>query len=165
MIESAVYEPYSAAMKPHHRFLLTMLLLLGFVQFSPAADKFTIAVIPKGNTHEYWRSVHAGAVKAQRELKDKGVDVDILWKGPLRADDRDMQIQVVENFMTRRVSGMLLAPLDSQALVAPVANAVRAKIPVVIFDSALKSDKIVSLVATDNYKGGAMAAEKMGELL
>jgi ribose transport system substrate-binding protein len=153
-------------MSPFYRWLLTILLFLGVAQISPAADKtYTIAVIPKGTTHEFWKSVHAGAVMAQRELEGKGVHVDIIWKGPLREDDRDMQIQVVENFMTRRVSGILLAPLDSQALVAPVVNAIRSKIPVVIFDSDLKTEKIVSFVATDNYKGGAMAAEKMGELL
>jgi ribose transport system substrate-binding protein len=153
-------------MNPVTRLLLPLLLLLGIVCASSAADKsYTIAVIPKGTTHEYWQSVHAGAVKAQRELQEKGIKVDLIWKGPLREDDRDQQIQVVENFMTRRVSGMVLAPLDSQALVAPVANVAKSKIPVVIFDSGLKSDKFVSFVATDNYKGGQLAAERMGQLL
>lgn len=153
-------------MNPIIRWLLSAMLLLGVASTALAADKtYTVAVIPKGTTHEFWRSVHAGAVKAQRELKEKGINVDIIWKGPLREDDRDMQIQVVENFTARRVSGMVLAPLDSQALVGSVVNASRAKIPTVIFDSALKTDKIVSFVATDNYKGGAMAAERMGELL
>jgi len=130
------------------------------------ADKsYTVAVIPKGTTHEFWKSIHAGAIKAGRELADKGIKVDIIWKGPLREDDREQQIQVVENFMTRRVSGIVLAPLDSQSLVAPVANAARAKVPVVIIDSGLKSDKYVSFVATDNYKGGRLAAERLGQLL
>lgn len=142
-----------------------VIVAISLCSASGAGDAYTIAVIPKGTTHEFWRSVHAGAVKAQRELEAEGIKVDLIWKGPLREDDRDQQIQVVENFMTRRVSGMVLAPLDSQALVAPVANAVRAKIPVVIFDSGLKSDKIVSFVATDNYKGGQLAAERMAELL
>ena len=139
---------------------------LAFAHLALAADKpYTIAVIPKGTTHEFWKSIHAGAIKAQRELAGKGVKVEIIWKGPLREDDRDQQIQVVENFMTRRVDGMVLAPLDSQALAAPVANAAKAKIPVVIIDSDLKSDKHVSFVATDNYKGGAMGAEHLAKLL
>jgi ribose transport system substrate-binding protein len=46
-----------------------------------------------------------------------------------------------------------------------VNNAVRAKVPVVIFDSGLKTDSYVSFVATDNYKGGVMAAERLGQLL
>jgi len=79
--------------------------------------------------------------------------------------DRDQQIQVVENFMARRVSAIVLAPLDSQALVKPVHNAILAKVPVVIIDSDLKSDKYVSFVATDNYKGGQLAGEQMGKLL
>ncbi|MGZ5528841.1 MAG: ABC transporter substrate-binding protein, partial [Limisphaerales bacterium] len=116
-------------------------------------------------THEFWKSIHAGAIKAQRELKDKGVNVELIWKGPLREDDRDQQIQVVENFTSRHVSGIVLAPLDSQALVRPVVNATRANVPVVIIDSALKTDAYSSFVATDNFKGGVLAGEELGRLL
>src|SRR5579862_638706 len=83
----------------------------------PEAKTYTIAVIPKGTTHEFWKSIHAGAVKAQQELVARGIPVEVIWKGPFREDDRDQQIQVVENFTTRRVSGIVLAPLDSQAMV------------------------------------------------
>jgi ribose transport system substrate-binding protein len=153
-------------MSHFQRYLLAAIFFVVSVFAAPAADKtYTIAVIPKGTTHEFWQSVHAGAVKAQRELEAKGLKIDLIWKGPLREDDRDQQIQVVENFMTRRVDGIVLAPLDSQALVSPVVNVARAKIPVVIFDSGLKTDKYVSFVATDNYKGGQLAGERMGELL
>jgi ribose transport system substrate-binding protein len=146
--------------------LLLSLSLLFAAASARAEDKvYKIAVIPKGTTHEFWKSIHAGAVKAQRELAEKGVKVELFWKGPLKEDDRDQQIQVVENFMTRRVDGIVLAPLDSQALAAPVANATKARIPVVIFDSDLKSDKYVSFVATDNYKGGVLAAEHLAKLL
>jgi ribose transport system substrate-binding protein len=131
-----------------------------------AEDKnYTIAVIPKGTTHEYWKSIHAGAVKAQQELAAQGVTVKVIWKGPFREDDRDQQIQVVENFISRRVSGIVLAPLDSQALVNPVASAVQSGIPVVVMDSGLKSDQYTSFVATDNFKGGQMAGEYMARLL
>src|SRR6266481_478961 len=130
-----------------------------------AGPLYTIAVIPKGTTHEFWKSINAGAMKAQRELADQGTKVEVIWKGPLREDDRDQQIQVVENFMARQVSTIVLAPLDSQAMVKPVNNAVKAGVPVVIIDSNLKTDKYVSFVATDNYKGGQLAGEQMGKLL
>jgi ribose transport system substrate-binding protein len=146
-------------------FASLLLALWAAVATQGAGKSYTIAVIPKGTTHEFWKSINAGAVKAERELRAQGLNVRIFWKGPLREDDRDQQIQVVENFMTRRVSGIVLAPLDSQALVSPVANAVESKIPVVIIDSALKSDKYVSFVATDNYKGGVLAGEHLAELL
>src|SRR5688572_15352407 len=131
----------------------------------PDTKTYTVAVIPKGTTHEFWKSIHAGAVKAQQELAAQGVAVEVIWKGPLREDDRDQQIQVVENFTSRKVSGIVLAPLDSQALVNPVASAVQAGVPVIVMDSGLKSDKHISFVATDNLKGGQLAGEHMGKLL
>src|SRR3954463_6710978 len=145
--------------------ILAGIALLASSSFLCAADSYTIAVIPKGTTHEFWKAIHAGALKAQEELTAAGTKVEIIWKGPLREDDRDQQIQVVENFISRKVSGIVLAPLDSKALVQPVATAARAKVPVVIFDSDLKSDKYVSFVATDNYKGGVLAGEQMAKLL
>ncbi|MEP6664769.1 MAG: substrate-binding domain-containing protein, partial [Verrucomicrobiota bacterium] len=101
-------------MKPIFRSLLALFILSFAIIASAAPEKtYTIAVIPKGTTHEFWKSIHAGAVKAQREWEARGVKIDLIWKGPLREDDRDQQIQVVENFMTRRVNGIVLAPLDS----------------------------------------------------
>ncbi len=121
-----------------------------------------IAVIPKGTTHEFWKSIHAGAVKAERELGD----VEVIWQGPLVEDDRRGQIQVVETFLGDRVGGIVLAPVDEEALIRPVRAARDAGIPVVIIDSGLKDeDAYVSFVATDNYKGGALAGQRMAELL
>ena len=127
-----------------------------------AAKKLRIAVIPKGTTHVFWKSVHAGAEQAAKELGD----VTILWKGPLLEDDRDGQMNVVQDFVTSKVNGICLAPLDKQGLIGPVNEAVEAGIPVVIFDSALQDEsKIVSYVATDNLKGGELAARHMSESL
>jgi ribose transport system substrate-binding protein len=91
--------------------------------------------------------------------------VTITWKGPLREDDREQQVQVVEGFLSQGVSGLVLAPLDDKALVRPVEEAKRAGIPTVVIDSGLASKEIVSFVATDNVKGGELAADRMGELL
>ncbi|MCF7764980.1 MAG: substrate-binding domain-containing protein [Verrucomicrobia bacterium] len=148
-----------------HLICAALLVSIGVSAYGADRRSYTIAVIPKGTTHEFWKSINAGAFKARDELRKDGVRVNVIWKGPLKEDDRDQQIQVVENFMTRRVSGIVLAPLDSQALVRPVENAVEAKIPVVIIDSDLKSEKHSSFVATDNYKGGQMAGEYLGTQL
>jgi ribose transport system substrate-binding protein len=140
-------------------------LPLGCGKGASTEKKFQIAVIPKGTTHEFWKSIHAGAVKAERELKGQGLDVSIIWKGPIREDDREQQIQVVEGFLSQGVNGIVLAPLDSKALVRPVEEAKNAGIPTVIFDSALDSTNITSYVATDNEKGGRLAAEQLGKIL
>jgi len=146
-------------------FALLTALAFAVTGLTAAPRAYTIAVIPMGTTHEYWKMIHAGALKAQAELRAQGTAVEIIWKGPLREDDRDQQVQVVENFIGRQVSGMVLAPLDQRALAAPVEQAARAGIPVVIVDSGLKSMAPVSFIATDNFAGGRLAARRLGELL
>ncbi len=127
---------------------------------APGARTYRIAVIPKGTTHEFWKAVQAGAVKAGQEL-----GVKIFWKGPQKEDDRAQQITVVEDFISRRVDGIVLAPLDDRALMRPVDEAMREGIPVVIMDSNLQGDNYISFVATDNYRGGVLAAHRLAEVL
>lgn len=117
-----------------------------------------IAVIPKGTTHEFWKSVHAGAVKASREL-----GVEIVWKGPLKEDDLKQQIDLVQSFTAQGVSGIVLAPLNDKALVGSVKSAKDAKIPVVVFDSDLASEDHVSFVATDNRAAGKLGCEHLAK--
>ncbi len=125
--------------------------------------KLKLAVIPKGTTHVFWKTVEAGAKQAGEEL-----GVEIIWKGPVKEDDRAQQIQVVESFVSQGVSGIVLAPLDSKALLRPVQSAGKKNIPVVIFDSPLAGEAgkdFVSLVATDNKTGGAIAGKELARLL
>ena len=140
--------------------LIVCVVMLAGCGSGSAPERITIAMIPKGTSHVFWQSVHAGARKAAAEL-----NVDVVWRGPLREDDRDSQIAEVENAVARRVSGIALAPLDEVALVAPVASAQRTGVPVVIFDSGLKSGDIVSFVATDNDKGGELAGDHLAKVL
>lgn len=125
-----------------------------------SGEKLVIAVIPKGTMHVFWKSVEAGAKEGGRQQ-----GVEIIWKGPLREDDREDQIKVVDDMITRGVDAIVLAPLDDTALARPVREATRLGIPVVIIDSDLKSDDYVSFVATDNYQGGQIAAKEMGRIL
>ena len=119
-----------------------------------------IAVIPKGTTHIFWQSVRAGAEKAGAEA-----GVKIFWNGPEREGDREKQIQIVEDFIVQDVSGIVIAPLDSKALVPSVEKIFARNIPCAIIDSGIDTDKYVSFVATDNYEGGVIAARRMGKIL
>jgi ribose transport system substrate-binding protein len=139
---------------------LVMICVMGCSQ---KPGKPQIAVIPKGTTHEFWKSLHAGADAAGKEF-----NVDIIWKGPVKEDDRANQIQVVQEFVADKVAGIVLAPLDDNALLNPVRAAGREKIPVVIIDSWLKGEPgkdFVSFVATDNRKGGELDGEELARLL
>ena len=146
--------------------LASSMLAAGCSGRSESPDTLRVAVVPKGSTHEHWKRVHIGAEKAAAEFRAAGVPVEVLWKAPIREDDREQQVQVVEGFTSQRVSGLVLAPLDSHALMRPVEEAAQAGIPTIIFDSALADpSRAVSYVSTDNGKGGRLAGELLGSLL
>ena len=119
-----------------------------------------IAMIPMGTTHEFWKSIQAGAVTAAREL-----GAELIWKGPLREDDRNEQVQLVETLAASGIDVLILSPIDDRALMRPVAEAKAAGIPTVIFNSALQGGFEDAYVSTDNTQGGIVGAERVGELL
>ncbi len=129
----------------------------------PAAGggRLTVAVIPKGTTHVFWKAVERGVRDAGTEL-----GVDVVWKGPLAENDRAQQIQLVQQFASQKVAGIALAPLDHAALSGSVAQARAAGIPVVVFDSALDGEAprdFASTVSTDNEKAGGIAGQALAE--
>ena len=139
-------------------------LALAFVLLATGAcnrqKKKRIAVVPKGRAHLFWQSVHAGAVAASQEL-----GVDIVWNGPTSETDFTGQLQIIEAMINQRVDAICLAPIDKTVMANVVDRAMRQKIPVVIFDSGIDTNNFISQVATDNFRAGQMAAERMGEIL
>ena len=163
-----------ARFTPMHRLVVVSFAVALCVGCSPSVNnsgsknagnnrkKLRIGVIPKGTSHQFWRSVHAGAEAAAKELGD----VEVLWKGPETEADTIGQISVVKNFITNDVDGIVLAPNHSQALVDVVEEAKAEKIPVVIFDSGLAAGtEVTSYVATDNLRGGQMAGKALAEAM
>jgi len=157
-----------------YRFLFALLFLAGCQPPSsvapPAAvngnadatKTLQIAMIPKGTTHIFWKSVHYGALQAAKEL-----NAEVQWRGPQKESDRDQQISVMQGFVNKQVDGICLAPLDADALLRPVREAARGGIPVVVFDSGLNGEKddFASFVATDNFRGGQLAAQTLAKSL
>jgi ribose transport system substrate-binding protein len=127
---------------------------------SGSAAKYVIAVIPKGTTHVYWQAMKAGAEAAGKEF-----GCNIQWIGPEREGDRERQIQIIEDIIVQKVDGVVLAPLDREAIAPSVEKLASMKIPCAIVDSAVASDKYVTFAATDNYLGGVLAARRLGQIL
>jgi len=128
--------------------------------------KHRIAVVPKGLTHAHWQSVERGARRAAADFQEKGISVEILWDGPRTESDASAQIDILNRNIANRVSGIVLAPQHSQTMMEPVRTAVSKGIPVVVFDSGLDNhDLVVKYVATDNYHGGQLAAERLLKVL
>lgn len=124
-----------------------------------APKTLTIAVVPMGTTHEFWKSIHAGAETAAKEL-----GVRVIWKGPLRETDRNEQLQIVETLTGSGIDALVLSPIDDKALVRPVVEAAGLGIPTVIFNTALSGGDMAATISTDNFRGGVLAAGLVGKL-
>jgi ribose transport system substrate-binding protein len=137
--------------------------LLAVVILVPACrrrERRLYAVLPKGQAHIFWQTVHAGAAAAAQEA---GVDIE--WNGPAVETEYTHQIAILDDFINRHVDGIELAPADKDALVPAIRRARQAGIPLSVIDSGVNADDYVSFVATDNYGGGALAARRLAEIL
>jgi ribose transport system substrate-binding protein len=140
--------------------LAALTLLLTGCHPHQQKHRLTVAVIPMATTDEHWKAVHAGALEYASQH-----NIEIVWQGPLKYDDRSSQSDIVENATIRPVDGIVLAPIDDSALRGVVEDAWRNNIPVVIVDSDLRSDRQISFIATDNEHGGYLAGEHLAKLL
>jgi len=138
----------------------TLVLLAAAACNRGAGGQKVIAVVPKGVSHFFWKSVEAGALAAGKDL-----GVEVMWKGPAQEIDYTGQINIVDDFINRRVDGIVLAPSHRESLVPVVERARRENIPVTIFDSGIGTDQYVSYVSTDNREGGVVAADRLAEKL
>jgi ribose transport system substrate-binding protein len=144
--------------------LLSLLLAAGCNDRGP---DLRVVVIPKGLTHEHWQLVHRGALRAAADLeREQNIKVEIIWDGPLRERDALAQIQIVDRRVSTRVDGIVLAPQHSQTMCGPVQRAVEQGIPVVVIDSGLERPELYAkYVATDNFRGGYLAADHLLKVL
>jgi len=120
-----------------------------------------IVFIPKGQAHVFWQSVHAGAIAALRE----NPGYKIIWNGPASETDYAGQIKIMDAAINQHVDAICLAPIDKKILVTLVERAASVGVPVIIFDSPVDTETFTAQVATDNYEGGRMAAQRIGEIL
>lgn len=124
------------------------------------SHQVTLAVIPKASADIFWQSVHAGAVKGAREN-----GVEIVWDGPPNETDIAGEMKIMETMINRRVDAIAVAPSDRSAFKIVVDRASSAGIPVVIFDSGIDTEAYATFVATDNYLGGQIGADRLGQVL
>ncbi len=140
--------------------ILAVLVLVSGCNRNTGTQKKVIAVIPKGVSHFFWKSIEAGALAAGRDF-----GVEIRWKGPAQETDYTGQINIVEDAINSRVDGIVLAPSHGDSLVPVVLRAQKEGILVTIFDSGISTDQYLAYVATDNRQGGVVGAERLAEKL
>ena len=119
-----------------------------------------IAVIHKGSHLEFWDLMAEGVDEAALESKYK-----VSWIGSEYVDNTPSQIKLVKKAVKEGARAIVLVPTDARAL-SPVVKEISEKgIKVVVVDSGIAGHHHKSFVGSDNFAGGAMAAQRLAENL
>lgn len=137
-------------------------IVIGFALLSGCSGqkRRTIGVVPKATSHLFWVTVEEGVRKAGKDL-----NVEIVWNGAPSETDYARQVQITDSMISRHVDGLVVAATERKILNSSIDRAMAAGIPVVVFDSGVDTDNIVSFIATNNYEGGAMAARELAKAI
>jgi ribose transport system substrate-binding protein len=146
----------------NRRTVLTLATLTTAALFAlpAAAQQAYIPLISKGFQHQFWQAVKAGAEQA---AKDNNVTVS--FEGPETEAMVDKQIDMLSAALAKKPKAIGFAALDSQAAIPLLKKAQAAGIPVIAFDSGVKSDIPVTTATTDNRAAAALAADKLAALI
>ncbi len=122
-----------------------------------------IAVVSKGEQHDFWQQVKLGALAAAEKY-----GVDMTFEGPPTESDVQIQVEMLNNAMAKKPVAIALAALDTNAVKDQLQECKDNKIPVIGFDSGVPNAPAGSIYAnasTDNYNAGGLAAQEMFKVL
>jgi ribose transport system substrate-binding protein len=127
-----------------------------------ASGPIKIVVVPKALGFSYWQQVHQGATCAGSKLQN----VHLQWDGVNAETDVTGQVNLLTNYVTQGVNGIVYAATDAKALKQVTDQATKAKISVVNIDSGTNPQPSnVPLFATDNVTSAQKAADLLSTAL
>ena len=139
---------------------LVIVLLLALVTLMPsfAQAPKKVAVIIKATDSDFWQYVLIGATNYAKENSGKVV---VTTYGPPSEADIDKQVAILEDVVNSKPDAIVIASTSSDATVPAIERAVKMGIPVITIDNKVNTNAVVSHLATNNMKGGALAADMM----
>src|SRR5215204_6946931 len=118
-----------------------------------------LAVVPKAIGFDFWEQVRLGAQCAAQKASG---DVNVQWDGVTSETDVNGQVNLLQNFITQGVDGLVYAATDAKVLSKVTQSAKQQGITVVNIDSGTEPQPSdVPVFATDNV----VAAEQVPELM
>lgn len=100
---------------------------------APSGKIKSVGVAMYARDNPFFTEVVSGI---QYEAKRKGVNLDITWA----ENDPTQEVTNIQNLITSRPDGLIISPIDPNALVPPVQQAKSAQIPVVVVTDDLAKD-------------------------
>jgi ribose transport system substrate-binding protein len=127
-----------------------------------ASGPITLAVVPKAVGFDFWDSVRKGAECAASKM----TDVKVQWDGVTAETDVTGQVNLLQNFLTRQVDGLVYAATDAKVLTQVTQDALSRNVPVINIDSGTNPQPHnVPLFATDNVAAARKAADLLADAL
>src|SRR5579871_648019 len=122
----------------------------------------TIAVIPRTCGTWLWEPEHTGVMV---EAPHHGLYV--YWNAPMRQDDVQGQIEILESAKKRKMVGVIISPIEDLPLRTPLNRIIDDGTPVVVVgtDLGLATQKHLAYVLNDETVAGQLAARQIGKLL
>ena len=121
----------------------------------------TVALVLKTLNHPFFVDMRRGAQEAADRL---GVTLQV--QAAEREIDVDKQMQIVENMLQTGIDVLAITPSGSREIVAALAKAMTANVPIVIVDTRLDPKAAAdagvqprTFIGSDNYEGGKLAGE------
>lgn len=126
-------------------------------------NDYTIAYVPTTMNNPFWTAMMGGI---KDEMKAKGMDVDKQLVTVDANSDQATMNNYVNDLIAQKVDAIILAPMDCTAVTEALTACEDAGIPVINVDTAVDAtDKVVSIIASDNYKAGVECAQDMMDKL
>lgn len=122
------------------------------------ASDYTIGASLLTQQHPFYVEL-TDAMKA--EAMDKNVDLKV----SIANQDLNKQLADIQDFIVQDVDAIILSPVDSKGVGGALARAQKAGIPVFTVDISAEGSSVISHIATDNYGGGEIAGDLMGQFL
>ena len=127
-----------------------------------ANGPITLAVVPKAVGLDFWDSVRKGAECAASRM----TDVTVQWDGVTAETDVTGQVNLLQNFVTRQVDGLIYAATDAKVLAQVSQDTLSRNIPVINIDSGTNPQpNNVPVFATDNVAAARKAADLLADAL
>ena len=122
-------------------------------------NDYTIAYVPTTMNNPFWTAMMGGI---KEEMEAKGMDVDKQLVTVDANSDQATMNNYVNDLIAQQVDAIIIAPMDCTAVTEALTACEEAGIPVINVDTAVDAtDKVVSIIASDNYKAGVECAEDM----
>lgn len=125
-------------------------------------DRPIVAVIPRTCGTALWEPEHAGAAAVARTR-----GLDLYWNAPMRDDDIQTQISLIEKSLDRGYAGIIVSPIETLPMRTPIRRVLARGVPAVVVDTELgiPPGPQLSYVMNDEEAGGRMAARRIGGIL